>query len=299
MSKAGDYINNILFSGPDPENSIDTLDQEYSHVNPTTHRASPFKATDFTETMSKQKNYVIYITHLPSGTTTSFKGMLTQYSDNFASNWTSETVYGRMDDIYTFQNTKRSISLGFVAPAFDITEARRNLLEVTNLARQLYPTYSGGGGALAIARAPILRLKFTNLIRNGADGKTGLLGKMQGFSFTPDLESGFFDFADLLYPKTINISFTYDVLHEHRVGWDDKGDWDGGTSFPYLTPGEKAPPLSDSPGSSLTREDAAADLGPVTTGMMGSGGNPVPGPTSGILGSGGEDSVPPPEGEGT
>ena len=35
------------------------------------------------------------------------------------------------------------------------------------------------------------------------------------------LDDGFFDYTNFLYPKTINVNFTFDVLHEHTVGWTD------------------------------------------------------------------------------
>ena len=62
---------------------------------------------------------------------------------------------------------------------------------------------------------------------------------MNGFSFTPNFDDGVFDFNGFIYPKTINISFTYDVLHEHVMGWTDTDDndieWSKGTAgaFPY------------------------------------------------------------------
>ena len=46
-------------------------------------------------------------------TTIQFEAFLTAYSDSFNSNWNSENVYGRMDPIYTFQNTQRGLNVGF------------------------------------------------------------------------------------------------------------------------------------------------------------------------------------------
>ena len=208
----------------------------------------PFQATDYSDSYAK-KGYLIYFTHLPSGRTLSFKGFITQFSDNFNSNWTPTSVYGRMDDIQTFQATKRQINVGFVIPAFDADEARCNLAKVTSLMRKLYPHYSGEGAdnVSTLSRAPLMRIRFTNLIRNGAPGGGGLLGKVNGFTFTPNLEHGFFDYTNTLYPKTIDISFTFDVLHEHILGWTDTEDetgnvngvtWAAGDApgFSYITP---------------------------------------------------------------
>lgn len=208
----------------------------------------PFQATDYSDSYAK-KGYLIYFTHLPSGRTLSFKGFITQFSDNFNSNWTPTSVYGRMDDIQTFQATKRQINVGFVIPAFDADEARCNLAKVTSLMRKLYPHYSGEGAdnVSTLSRAPLMRIRFTNLIRNGAPGGGGLLGKVNGFTFTPNLEHGFFDYTNTLYPKTIDIGFTFDVQHEHILGWTDTEDEEGNPNgviwadgeapgFSYITP---------------------------------------------------------------
>ncbi len=41
-----------------------------------------------------------------------FKAFLTSFSDKYASNWNEQSVYARMDPIYTYQNTTRIISFG-------------------------------------------------------------------------------------------------------------------------------------------------------------------------------------------
>ena len=161
-----------------------------------------------------------------------------------------------MDNITTFQNTTRQLSVSFVVPAFDFDDARCNLAKVSSLMRKLYPHYSDGAGndATALAKPPLMRVRFANLIRNGQPGGGGLLGTVNGFTFTPNLEHGFFDPGKsqgngTLYPKTIEISFTFDVLHEHIMGWTDVEaadsetekitgvTWADGTGpgFPYST----------------------------------------------------------------
>ena len=56
-----------------------------------------------------------------------YKAFITAFEDKYDSNWNETEVYARMDPIYTFQNTKRTISLGFTVPAFDAAEAAANL----------------------------------------------------------------------------------------------------------------------------------------------------------------------------
>ena len=231
---------------------------------------SAFEATDYSDTYANAKGYYLKFKHLPSGLTLKFKGFLTNLQDSFSSNWTPQSVYGRMDNIYTFQNTTRQISVGFVIPAFDAEDARCNLSKVTNLAKKLYPYYSDGAGnnSSSISRAPLMRVEFVNLIRDGRGQSGGLLGKVNGFTFTPNLEDGFFDYQNFLYPKTIEVSFTFDVLHEHIMGWTDDVDEDGnknglewaeGTApaFPYALQTKEQRAQADV--GAPTDEDAEAD----------------------------------------
>ena len=204
---------------------------------------------DHTTTYQLHKGYTLTIEHVPTGLPVTFKAILTRIEDQFTSNWNSQSVYGRMDDIHTFQNTKRSMNVGFVVPAFDAEDARCNLSKVASLAQKLYPKYSGDASNVStISNAPLLRIKFANFIRDARTSGGGLLGKTNGFSFAPVLEDGFFDYPNLLYPKTINVNFTFDVLHEHVVGWGDTDDETkfgvnaGGiveaNAFPYVREGK-------------------------------------------------------------
>ena len=235
--KSGGWLNDALF-GKDSKPSGPGDDKQFRDItgmNTTRARDNKELYVDHTTTYENLKGYTLQITHVASGAPDiRFKGMLTEFRDNFQSQWANETVYGRMDDIYTFQNTRRSIDVGVVIPAFDAEDARTNLVEVNRLTKCLYPTYTGAGGGSNvsnISQAPLLRIRFANLIQDGRKiDEQGLLGKIDGFSFAPVLEDGFFDYPDLLYPKTINIQFKFDVLHEHVVGWTetDEGGFDFG-----------------------------------------------------------------------
>ena len=175
------------------------------------------------------KGYTLDFLHLPSNEEHSFKAFLTQFADNFTSQFSETSVYGRMDNIYTFKQTTRQMSVGFAIPAFSLENARENLANVGALARKLYPYYGGGAGdnVSSLSRAPLIRIRFANLIRSNQNPTLGLLGKVTGFTFTPNLDHGFFDLKNFLYPKTIDVSFTFDVLHETTMGWVDGTDAKG------------------------------------------------------------------------
>lgn len=89
----------------------------------------------------KASGHVIHITHLASGKSIQFRAFLTQFLDSFASTWNPTSVYGRMDDIYNFQQTRRTISLGWTAPSADAEEAAFNMLQAQTFVQMLYPAF--------------------------------------------------------------------------------------------------------------------------------------------------------------
>lgn len=156
-----------------------------------------------------------------------FNAFLTSFSDNMTSNWNEEQVYGRPDPIGTFQSTTRKISLAFDAPAANLEEARENLLAINELKQYLYPTYSSNTGnnastnALSLAKSPLVRIKFANLIQNHLGN--GLLGWINSFSATPVIDMGMFNEGTFdeakFYPKVYNISIDFTPQHEFDLGY--------------------------------------------------------------------------------
>ena len=163
----------------------------------------------------------IEFTHISSGKTVKFKAWLTDFSDDYESNWNSEEVYGRMDPIQTYHSTKRTISLTWDVVAASEAEAMVNMEDATALFQMLYPRYSGQ----TLKSPPLLRLKLLNLVQDVKTGK-GIVGTVAGFSFTPDLDQGFFDHGQnkgVVYPQTLKMQCTFTCLHTHDLGYDNKG----------------------------------------------------------------------------
>ena len=173
-----------------------------------------------------------------------FFAFLTSFSDNMTSNWNEESVYGRPDVIGTFQNTTRKISLGFDLPASNLKEAKDNLGKINKIKQFMYPAYSTSNkqvsgstittNALSLAKSPVVRLGFANLLHNG-DGKTGLLGWIGSFSATPVVDMGMFNEDKQLFPKVYNITLDFTPQHEFDLGYKHDGTPITGsfTSFPY------------------------------------------------------------------
>jgi hypothetical protein len=182
-----------------------------------------------------------------SDTFIKFKAMLTQYEDQFSSEWNSEQVYGRSDPIQTFRNTTRTISIGWDAPAASYTEAITNMLNAAELARMLYPAYKNRGSVSTINKSPMIKVRFRNLIQ-GYNGEE-LLVTLDGINFSPDLEAGWFDKNEdreaifsgqnekQLVPKLLKFSCTMTVLHQTTIGHNGANNWPSSLpDFPNLPP---------------------------------------------------------------
>jgi len=185
------------------------------------------------------KEYQIKFEHIATGKTVKFLAFLTAFSDAFASNWKTENVYGRMDPLAVFQNTQRILTIGWSIPSEGFADGANNLVKIRNFIQMLYPVYEKGSlGVSGIKAAPLVRLGFVNLATEGEHGKgfTSLVGFIQGITFAPDMEAGFFDHVSskgkpFLYPKSVALNITFQVLHTKKVGFVGKKFRDG--SFPY------------------------------------------------------------------
>jgi len=178
--------------------------------------------------MAKSTLYSIYesmgmtlkFEHLPSNTKVEFVAALEEFSDNYDSSWQSEEVLGRMDPLETFQGTKRTISFTWVVASESQEEAKDNIAKAEQLLRMLYPSYEDGpiGNATRMDASPLFRIKFANLIADPSG--SGLVGRVNGFKYSPDLDSGFFGDSDHnAYAQTIKLSCEFTVFHTHPLGW--------------------------------------------------------------------------------
>lgn len=168
--------------------------------------------------------------HVPTGKSVSFPAYLENLADQYDSTWMAEDVYGRMDPIATFVNTRRAISVSWNVPADSFDDAKLNLQKINNLLSFLYPVYSsksGAQGATAINQGPLLRISFGNIIRNSTTGG-GLLGWVNGFTMDPRVENGMFHSQGPngmeYYPKTVLLNCEFNILHEHELGFKKEGN---------------------------------------------------------------------------
>ena len=192
---------------------------------------------DVVDRLANNMGHKIEIFHIATGRSVFFKAWVTDFSDSYQSNWSTEDTYGRMDPIATFQNTRRTINITWDVLAGNVDEARKNQVKCQMLFSMLYPSYEDsetGDSVGNILQAPMLKVKFSNLITDptswSASGvgeaakDAGLLGFFNGFDYTPDFDAGVFNpEPNRVYPKLISLSGEFQVLHQFPVGWDSYG----------------------------------------------------------------------------
>jgi hypothetical protein len=163
-----------------------------------------------------------------SGVNVTFMAFLKSFSQNFTSEWSTETVYGRNDPIAMFRGTTRNLSLGWTVPAGNLEDSKSNLEKFEKLTQMVYPNYgaedkknNSSTNALVITKTPLIRLKFANLINDSAGSQAdGLLGYITSLSWNPALDMGMFtDGTTKLYPKVFDLDIQFGVLHEHDLGF--------------------------------------------------------------------------------
>lgn len=184
-----------------------------------------------------------------------FPAFLTDFKDNFASDWNDEFVLGRMDPICTFKRTTRQISIGWTIIANNVFVAQDNTLKCNQLLQMLYPEYESDGMSAVMKTAPLIRIKFANLVTNtGQKMQEGLIGVVRGFVYTPSLEDGFFDPKHgILFPKSIAFNCEFTVLHTHPLGTNITK----GMQFPYRL--EKEETLNSKNDLKATKENTGYD----------------------------------------
>lgn len=97
---------------------------------------------------AKQSGAVLVFKSEVGGSEISFAAFLTDFSQNFTSEWASERVFGRNDPIATFQGTKRTISLAWDIPSATLADAQGNLKKCGDLIQFLYPGYTTLGKSM-------------------------------------------------------------------------------------------------------------------------------------------------------
>jgi len=182
------------------------------------------KSVDSTNNLANRADQVIQFLHIPSGESVMFKAFVTNFSDDYSSNWSPAQTMGRMDPLLSYERTTRQIALTFEVIAGSEEEADQNLIDVSKLIKMLYPEYENGTkGASGMNTAPYFKVQFMNFISKDRYSKfdinnphvSGLLVTMDGITATHGVDNGFFQGEDFsLKPKLITLSCNLVVAHE-------------------------------------------------------------------------------------
>lgn len=191
--------------------------------------------------LANLKKQLLKFEHIASGQKISFQAFLDSYSESYASNYNSTDVFGRMDSIKTFQNTKRTLTLGWVLASNSYDESEENLLRCQRLVQMLYPVYEdlygeAGISATAMKAPPLVRVKLMNLVRDVSTKKDsprgfedgsgiGLIVTISSLGYNPDISNGTFDDPrpGVAFPKIIRLSMQCEVMHSHPLGFVQRG----------------------------------------------------------------------------
>lgn len=190
----------------------------------------------FFDEIAKKAGQMITFTSVATGDEVSFPAFITGFSDDYNVGWSGETTFGRTDPIKHYTSTTRRINASFDILGRNREIAVENFQNYGRLIQMLYPVYSdpigGENNSRTIKAAPLIRIKYANYIRSPAN-QNGLLGCIQGFSFSPKFDSGHFlnDNGEMI-PINYSCSIVFEPLHEKPIGSDLSGQFLDET-FPY------------------------------------------------------------------
>jgi len=188
----------------------------------------------FKERYSREKRAVLQIRSAQdTSLLVEFPAFLTSLTNSFSSTWNEEQVYGRQDPIGTFQSTKRTLNVGFDIVSNNSEDARKNMEMINKVTRMLYPSYSGVDNALVLSKAPLVEIKFGNLIQDQNESDNFLLGWISTWSANPVLEMGMFTpNAGEFFPKVYNATLDFTPQHRRDLAFN-KGATGNPIKFPY------------------------------------------------------------------
>jgi hypothetical protein len=161
---------------------------------------------------------------------------LTEFSDNYTSNYNMVNTFGRMDPLVSYSNTSREVNFGLLFEGDEGSNAEIGIDFAQKIARFQYPEYHNLNdsipNALLIKRPPLVFVSAPGLLAADAEGDP-ILCVMKSFAFTPTV-----GLTPLTAPvigldfrgnKTVNfqsitVRFSFTVLHAESKGWILSGD---------------------------------------------------------------------------
>ncbi len=240
-------------TGQVQDREVETLDESGNVVSTETlnNRITgyrPFYA-DGSDAYANDKQFWISVQHVPSQQYVQFKAFINSFNETYSCDWSSEHVFGRIDPIYQYKSTGRSVTLNLDIPAASESEAYENLAKIGLLTDMLYPNYGTIGSAQTLSQSPMIRLKVMNLLASqaamrgvstsGVNGgftfsnlsaghnsnpARGQLGVITSLTVNHNLEktdNGVMEMGvNTILPKLIDIAIEFKIIHEVPRGWN-------------------------------------------------------------------------------
>lgn len=187
-----------MSEGAEQDNSVEPIGANVTDELKVDYEAGTFGNGDpHQSTYANTTGLHLSFKHISSGLTVFFKAFLTDMSDNYSITWSEDAAIGRMDPLVSYQGIRRTVSITWDLPSWDVNEGVENLQKCTNLFKMLYPMYQEHGHSLSMFSPPMLGIKMSNLVafHDSPFGGSGgyLTGTVQGFDFSPNLDVGFWD----------------------------------------------------------------------------------------------------------
>lgn len=224
------------------------------------------------------------------------------FSETYTLSWAPTEVYGRMDPVATYKNTKRRVNISFelISDGVNTVETNAN---IDRLRKALYPVYNDGAkGTAIISSPPMFRVKWSSIVShdyydaNNEGGRTlkgGLLGYLDSFEIKPAMlgeqAGGWSASNGYLQAKNFNVNINLNVIHEHPLGTRIKintvaprqppiGSFmnpelqsvEGFLSAPSFVPPGAAPTVSPSAPANILEEIEAARVAQIETARIAS-----------------------------
>ena len=184
------------------------------------------------------------------GNPITFVAFMESLNDNFSQNFNQDQVFGRMDPIQSYQNTERKLSMSWKLLAANVEEAQRNMYNISRLTKLMYPEYTASDTQNKISSAPIMAIKYMNLVRDTKARGHYLFGTISSLSITPDLEFGVLTAGDnglseAILPKIFTLSISFTPIHHGIMGSNQmRNNWlFGASNNNRLNTGESGTPV--------------------------------------------------------
>jgi len=238
---------NTLNWGPNPikaHTATSLIEKSYIDVNGYGPTAGISRGRIPTDVRRKMENtldaeYVPFYFHdVRTNEMIGFHAFLTNLSDSFSPQFSSNKGYGRIDPVYIYKDTKRTVTFSFYVAATSKEDFDEMWFKINKLTTLVYPQWSKGSGLVdgddnkivqpfsqVIGATPLVRLRIGDVIRGNYSRFN--LGRMFGIGTdefkiadnTFGLGGGSSGFVNMTAPWTTAVSdFMIDYIFSTAYG---------------------------------------------------------------------------------